>query len=476
MFHNIPVQPESMFNVYAKQLGSLPEGIGQFAGSLAEGIMRYQKQNAEADALHNFATQGYVGMMKNATGKNAEFAKSLASVGIAQSQLEMEQKKNNLIMQQMQNENELYGKHGWDLVGGLAAAIGKVEVDNPTAGHVETDEATGTSTWVPGTPGKTTLYDATQQLKDIQERFKDVPLTKTAVGEISDVLQRGYAGAISRANRLEIEQGKTPQVPPEVKTVQDYNKFMLKEAAKRGFNPDQLDTDEQGRLMLPSGAPQGKGWDVFGQEDKLTLEAKRAEDRSKLATQYITAANNRFEKQQIANTTARALMMDYHREQLALQKARDDASDASSKTRITELKRKNREGYYKNFYDIIQTDMRDQTDKYGDIIPGTSAGKAYWRALGSLDFTPDEIGEYLSYYPDENAVMTYVIRNLNPDKTDAQLEASDITPDKVNPLIDKIKNVMINGKPISDTIQSLKDTNKFYTKLQKFFNEVKGKD
>ena len=401
-FRQIAVSPAEMYQSAAHVNDGLVQGIQQFDAEFKE----ISGKLSEANLLHKFNVNNWQQVFKDATPGSVGLAKNLAQIGIAHDSFTLEQQKVAAIQAARDSEDNLYKTHGWDFVDTMAQMQGSVALPDREITEELTDPESGMKQVGSYTePGKV-LWDPKSVVAKLRAAYGDMPLSKSAVAELSDLMQKGYSSASTLAwhtlndttrrdisdntlqTRRDLAANKPTPASPEEKDTLAFNSKQRILAAANGVNFDELVPDKTGRLQPPARVRAAGGWDSF----KQNALKQRMTDR--LGYERETRVLIQKQAQEFQSKKAEAAL---------------DAKDKTALQRETDKR-------YADLRKHIEGDMTDKEifdyDASGEKkiipIPGDEAGTAYWRRLSA--YTSADIMNFAVGQRDENALYTWLTK------------------------------------------------------------------
>lgn len=401
-FRQIAVSPGEMNRAYAGVNDGLAAGISKFSDEIKDISGKW----SQAQLLHKFNVNNWQDVFKNATAGSADMALNLAKIGLAHDELSLQQQQRAAMAAAQNAENSLYQQHGWDFVDALARLQGSVEIPEHEVTEDIGSPDGGSQLGTYRVPGRT-LWDPAKVVADLKAHYGDMPLSKSAVAELSDVLQKGYGNATSLAwhamndatrreisattlqTRRDLAATKAPATPEEKDTLAHNSKQRLL-ASQNGVGFDELVADKTGRLQPPPRVQAAGGWDSF----KAMAIKQRMQDR--LAYERETRTLIQRQAQEFETKKAEAAL---------------NAKDATAVQREVDKK-------YADLRKHIEADMTDKSiydyDEKGEkreiTLRGDAAGEAYWRRLAP--YTTKDIMNFAVSQRDENALYAWLAKTF----------------------------------------------------------------
>lgn len=415
-FRQINVSPGEMYNSYAHVNDGLIQGIHQFGAELKD----IAGKVSQANLMHKFNVSNWQQVFRDATPGSVDLAQNLAKIGMAHDEQQLEFAHKAAADAARASEDRLFENHGWDFLDSMARLQGSVSVPDHTVteeiGGPDGEKRLGTYR-VSGQ----TLWDPSKAVADLREAYKDMPLSKTAVAELSDILQKGYQNATQLAwrtmndttrrdlaadanetkveiagqnnqTRKDIAATKASGETADAKDVIAFNSKQRLLASENGVGYDELKPDATGRLQPPERVRSAGGWDAF----KASNEMKKQKDR--LAYERETRLLVQDEAQNFEREKAK----------IAAESKDADVAQKEIAKRYADLRRR------------IHSDLTEKTiyafDEKGKPanvrVPGDKPGEAYWRRLAP--YTTKDIMAFAVSQSDEYGYFTWLIkRNMN---------------------------------------------------------------
>lgn len=432
-FRQVSVSPSEIFNIYRQPGVDLGKGISTASEELGTGVTNYIKKKdqlaKEADAvnlLHDVKNVGFdniLGAIKN--GKNADLAVNLYQLGISKSAAERQNKLADIQLRRAAAEDEVIGKHGWDLLEFGAKAGGPIQItpDQEIVKLVPDEEANkkldDQNEFERAIRESGRVVNDNDQIIDSNAIF-DEPTPKanlfkevrtTVPGKSVDVAKdladyRKAHPELANLDKTSFIQILDTIEKAKISAGQSARNYIDNETRKE--NAAQR---EQNALLIQrlrnEGSLETQGLRNQGALDAQDLRNTGAMDRLKATN---TAADERLDKQ-LKGAKSIAEMKDATARWAkdAELNLRKEIGGAKTKVAADKLMSSTFDGIYKR----IQKDVSEKVIQ--GLVPGTTStapgmldGAAYWKNLGN--FSSDMVKQYALKMKDEAGFYTFLIR------------------------------------------------------------------